>query len=240
MCYIDIYFLLNWWMDLQILNLADALLKRQRKRKLLLSGIGALISFAYLWSESILIRGISLLLWILIYKKDIFVVIFSCVLLGGSMYAIPYRSWWIFIILPKIILVIIKNIQKRQQIKETMADVSIWILDREIQVKALIDTGNRLYSYGKPVHIIESGCLDFFINPKSLIYVSFQTVDKECAVMPAIKADKIKVVTSSNEIVIAHSIIGLSSKKLSQDGSYQMLLHSSVERGLYVHWSKCS
>ena len=134
----------------------------------------------------------------------------------------------------------IKKIQKRQQIKETMADVSIWISDKKIQVRALIDTGNRLYTYGKPVHIVESRCLDCFINPKALIYVSFQTVDKECAVMPAIKADKIKIVTSSNEIVIAHSIIGLSSKKLSQDNSYQMLLHSSIERGLYVHWSKCS
>ncbi len=238
MCYIDLYFLLNWWMDLQILNIADTLLKRHRKRKVryLLAGIGAFASCIWLWDKRIIV---SMVIWLFFYRKDILVVILSCILLGGSFYLIEGGcSLWMMIILPKVILIAIKYIQKRQQAKEVMADVSIWVLGKKIQVRALIDTGNKLYNYGKPVHIIENRCFDFEINPD--IYIPFQSVGKDNGVMPAIKVDKIKIVTASNEISLIHSIVGLSSRKLSGDGSYQMLLHSSVERGLYVRWSKCS
>ncbi len=238
MCYIDLYFLLNWWMDLQILNIADTLLKRHRKRKIryLLAGIGALGSCIWLWDKRIIV---GMVVWLFFYRKDIPVVILSCILLGGSFYLIRGNcSLWIMIILPKVILIAIKCIQKRQQVKEVMADVSIWILGKQIQVKALIDTGNKLYTYGKPVHIIEENCFDFEVQPS--LYIPFQSLGKDVGVVPAIKADKMRIVTSSNEILLVHSIIGLSARKLSKDGSYQMLLHSSVERSPYVHWSKCS
>lgn len=243
MCYIDLYFLLNWWMDVQILNIADTILRRHRKRKIryLLASVSALLTCIQLWSGNFFIGVINFFLWILIYRKDAMIALVSCMLLGGGIYAIgKYASIWIFIGLPKIILWIIKGIQKRQQLNQVMAEVSIWISGKKIQVKALIDTGNQLYTKGKPVHIMEGACLDLKLNPEEYLYIPFQSVGKENGIIPAIKVDRMLVVTQSNEISFFHSIIGLSKAKLSQNGEYQMLLHSSVERGLYVHWRKCS
>jgi general stress protein CsbA len=239
--YIDIYFFMNWWMDVQILYVVDAVLDKRtsRKKKYLIATFGALGACVFLWNK---ILGLGILMGVFCQSKLLAIVLVTF-LLGGSMILFNQHSIFFLMlssfVLCRIFVLILKNWQKKKQLAQLIVEVRLTIKGQQISLQALLDTGNQLLLNSKPVHILEQDYLlkvapQLKIRAEEIMYIPFQSVGNPKGVLPAIQVEQMTISTSDEEIVRFNEMIALSKNLFSKKGAYHMLLHSSIERSLYV------
>lgn len=105
--------------------------------------------------------------------------------------------------------------------------VSVVLGSKEIELKALRDTGNSLVEpmTGKPVSIVEKNAVNQFKNETiKYLLVPYNSVGKKHGLLEAFIADKISV----NGIEIEKAIIGIYNGKLSQNNKYEMILNPNL------------
>lgn len=159
---------------------------------------------------------------------------------------------WAIIILSFLLFYLIRLFEKITEEKnnhENIITLEIQILNKKITVKSMIDTGNTLYDPLSllPVMILESNelkdviDLDIFNNDEcpsnsllilhklypelKLRIIPFKSVTGEKNVIFAFKPQKIFDLDNNHEI--NNTLVGIVKTKLSEDNSYQALLHSS-------------
>lgn len=107
-------------------------------------------------------------------------------------------------------------------------EVTMHYRGKEKTVKALLDTGNRLYEpvTHRPVHVVSYEALKGLCeNVSSVIYIPFVSVGKKDGMMPGIFLDEMKIRQGSEVKIIEKPLVAVCRRPLSPDGEYQMLLH---------------
>lgn len=105
--------------------------------------------------------------------------------------------------------------------------VSVVLGSKEIELKALRDTGNSLVEpmTGKPVSIVEKSTVNQFKNETiKYLLIPYNSVGKKHGLLEAFIADKISV----DGIEIEKAIIGIYNGKLSQNNKYEMILNPNL------------
>lgn len=105
--------------------------------------------------------------------------------------------------------------------------VSVVLGSKEIELKALRDTGNSLVEpmTGKPVSIVEKNTVNQFKNETiKYLLIPYNSVGKKHGLLEAFIADKISV----DGIEIEKAIIGIYNGKLSQNNKYEMILNPNL------------
>ncbi len=225
---------------------------------------------------------ISIIIVIISYKYSSFLSVLKSLLVyyiinmvyGGGMYAFHHFTsagtkmnfsngvyyidlpLWLIITLTFIFYFVIKLFTRisdtRANIK-TIEEVTIDLGEVNVNVKALIDTGNTLYDPISllPVMIVQSNVFygklsNSFLNECSngnasslpflhkvypdlkIRFIPFKDITGNKKVIFAIKPRKIVLKSSNKELPT--NLIGITSTTLSDDGTYNALLHSSTKK----------
>lgn len=151
-----------------------------------------------------------------------------------------------------IIIVVFKIVKNKISKKDMYRNLKIFINEKEIQVKAMLDTGNLLREpiTGKPVIIVESSCLketlpnEILNNLESIIrgdfskisesiknkyitrlkFIPFTSLGKQNGMLLGIKTDNVKIIEEEKEKKVDDVIIGIYNKSLTKDGRYRALI----------------
>lgn len=121
----------------------------------------------------------------------------------------------------------------RRRGKSHFVPVRLVWKDRELAVRALIDTGNSLREPigGKPVSIVERAAAELLFDsarPTVLRAVPFHSVGREHGILEGYEITEL-IVTGENEAIrIEKPIVGLFDGSLSADAAYQMILHPAL------------
>lgn len=107
--------------------------------------------------------------------------------------------------------------------------------DKIICANALLDTGNLLFEpiSGREVHIIEYEAVKDIVNKEKGFYrvIPFNSVGNERGLLNAVQMEFIEIENGELPCVrFDKPIIALYDKKLTLDGSFEGLLHSSVSK----------
>ncbi|EGK13198.1 sigma-E processing peptidase SpoIIGA [Kroppenstedtia eburnea] len=162
---------------------------------------------------------------------------------------------WVFVLLafPLVWLyarVSFGTIQERHSVNQFLAPVAIWINGKKVECVGLIDTGNQLRDPISriPVMMVELEPLAPFL-PSPLVsmtqeknwarlgtdlseewmtrirFVPFRGAASDGGMLLALKPDRVEVFQEGRWHEAGRVLIGLDSKRLSTDGTYQAILH---------------
>lgn len=109
--------------------------------------------------------------------------------------------------------------------------------EQEIQVKALLDSGNSLKEpfSGKPVCILEQNMLEQLAdtqyrreNPQKNRIIPYHSIGKPHGLMKGFCISKMWIDTGERRIGLKDVIIAASENEITGNGQYQMILHPSM------------
>ncbi len=253
--YLDSLFALQFIMNLLLLSLVNSMMKRRvSERRVVLGAAGAalfsvlllLVPLNIFFSMSIGMFFTAFLMGLVTFKINkwnIFMkfmekLSISTLLLGGL-------SLLILKLLPKG-----KDPCSGLTMVLTVAGVSFWIIKRrfsnkenprclvtlygveELEVEALIDTGNTLIEpiSGKPVAVLDKKIFDrvFADYEKGFRMVPYHSVGKKHGMMPAYLLNCIKVETEEGCMECHDIYVGLSEESLLERDSFKMILNPQI------------
>ncbi|MBQ6994612.1 MAG: sigma-E processing peptidase SpoIIGA [Lachnospiraceae bacterium] len=104
---------------------------------------------------------------------------------------------------------------------------------KSVELKALLDTGNALREpfSGKPVSIVESNVWHNIVEecaPEKFKVIPFHSIGQEHGMLQGTEIEKLIIRQDDREIVQKNAIIAFYEGNLSNDKSYQMILHQSL------------
>lgn len=154
-----------------------------------------------------------------------------------------------------ILILMLKIIKGKITKKELLCNIKVKIVNKEISLTALIDTGNFLKEpiTGADVIVVEKERLigvmpenilenlELIINGKykqelseyetKMRIIPFSSLGKQNGILLGIKADEIRLETEDEPIFIPNAIIGIYDNKLSSKGTYNALIGLNVLEG---------
>ena len=116
---------------------------------------------------------------------------------------------------------------------ETVYNVEIIEQGKQIELKALYDTGNALREpfSGKPVSIVERESLkniELLKKPEKYKIIPFRSIGEEHGILKGMEVDEVIIEKEGARIVLHQQVIAFYDGRLSQDGSFQMILNQGV------------
>ena len=236
--YLDLYFLINYILDISILIGTSKLLKRYVKfYRYLLGGLignfSIIVLFINLSNIELFIFKlfISLLMIIITFGfnnifSNLFYFYIISIILGGFFYLIGFDNYsYNFIIItlisPFIIYIFIKDFLNNKRVSNNKYLVSIEYNNYSINTYGYIDTGNSLkdpYS-NKSIILIDSN-----INIDKPIIVPFIALNNK-GIIKCFKPDKLFI----NNREYSNYLVGVSNNKLNLYGSNCILPNSLLE-----------
>lgn len=224
--YIDLIFIINFFIDSLILISLSKVLKYKIKIiRLIMSVLFGTISTTILFVNMNiyilnLIKLIISIIMILIsfgkkqlIKNTIYFYLIS-IIIGGSIYLIKINSSnkitiiMLFIISPIIIHIFIKEHISYKLMNNTIYNVCLFIDSKKYELRGLLDTGNSLTDpYKKRAVILLNN--NIHINKSRFIMIPYRTLNHS-GVVKCIKPDKVII----NNIEFKNCLIGLSTNKL--------------------------
>ena len=131
-----------------------------------------------------------------------------------------------FLLIKYSIPLILRSIYYREKIYE----VVIKLKGKEINLKALLDTGNSLTepTTGKKVTVVEKNIISSFNNvPVDKIYIiPYKSLGKENGILYGIQVDELIIKYEKYQKTLDNAIVGIYNGKLSRDNRYNAILHS--------------
>lgn len=117
--------------------------------------------------------------------------------------------------------------------EETVYNVEIIEQGKQIELKALYDTGNALREpfSGKPVSIVERESLkniELLKKPEKYKIIPFRSIGEEHGILKGMEVDEVIIEKEGTKIVLHQQVIAFYDGRLSQDGSFQMILNQGV------------
>lgn len=118
-------------------------------------------------------------------------------------------------------------IEIRKQ-KSNLYEVTLICGNKIVKTVGLLDTGNHLYEpmSHKPVHVVSEAIWDE-MHPEvdHLLFIPYHTIGTEEGMMKGIFIDAMEVEGEQEKNVVIKPLIAVSPHSISQDGSYEILLH---------------
>lgn len=146
---------------------------------------------------------------------------------GFSILTLFAAGIFLFLFIQKLV-----SIWKEYSIKHCLKNVEIYMCDKVISCMGLLDTGNHLFDpiSGKPVLIVEREELKkngIEIRKEQYRVIPYHSLGKKDGILEGFVADKVRItdMEKAKDKVEAKVIIGIYEGKLSNNGSYQMILH---------------
>ncbi len=255
--YLDVFLVINIFMDFLILVMARNLIKPRTtiKRCIFAAVSGGILSVLSLIIpyKTIGLRFITsyILICFVMSKiafkskgfkdnlKNISVVYAVTFLLGGVMNVLYYKAninlmGFISVALATYLITdfIVTKVLKKNQ-SGRIYKVCVSANERMVALNALLDTGNLLYEpiSRRKVHIIEYEVIKDIINKENGFYrvIPFNSVGKQRGLLDAIEVDFLEITDDEGRSVrLEKEIVALYDKKLTLNGRFEGLLHSSI------------
>lgn len=253
--YIDIFFIVNFMMDVCILLVAKKILKCPATYKTV--GLGACLgAFMTCVVMMLPIKGsflkfmifhglISILMiktglrikWDRGFLKAYMTVYFTTFLIGGIFSCISQymREGSLFFAFALISYWGAKGIWEwiyyQGKCRNTCCEVLLCQGQKQLRVNAIWDTGNRLRDYvtGKPVNIVSktvAGMLWKELPLDGLRYIPYHTIGKREGILPMLVLDEM-VLYLEEEVRIKRPLIAICEEQENM-GKYEMILNSDV------------
>lgn len=245
--YIDLFLILNYWIDFLLLITTNIILKYsiKYKRILLAALIGCLSTFLiFVKNSTILIiskiiiciimqlisngfKGIKTLLENCLYFYLV------CIILSGALYLfkinlanIKFSYLLLSIFTPFILFIYERKIKKIEVYYKDIYNVEIIYNGKLYTFNGYLDTGNKLYDQYKkrPISIVYSNKIKF--NYENGILVPYETTNGK-SLLKCIKVEKMII----DKRIINNVLIGLSDKPF-QIQDINMILHKDIIGGL--------
>lgn len=259
--YIDRLFFLNFIMNLFALSLTKLSLRRTvtRFRMILSAFLGAAGYIAIIFLPPVSYRfkvilgftGISILMVFIMYPKSGFSFLvkaltglycFTFLFGGGLLFIKKYigpsgDGVWLYILLPSAALYfLLCFLLKRRQEAVKECKVTLVCEEKELVLKALVDSGNMLIEpiSRKPVSVIEARCLTeagITLHEEKCRAIPYHSVGKKNGILMGYEFPRLLLQTQKEERSIDKAIIAVSQDKLFKSGRYEMLLHPELLEG---------
>ena len=125
---------------------------------------------------------------------------------------------------------------RQERRRREQAVVTAELTEGKVRVvtEALIDSGNSLYDpiSGKPVSVVEQSVLDGRIDlgrPERFRLVPYHTLGSR-GLMQTVEIEQLKVKREGQDYLFEHVLLGLYNGRITQDGSYRLILHPALLR----------
>lgn len=140
-------------------------------------------------------------------------------ILGAGMAGYYIVSWWLA--------------QFKNKSKKNICKVRLCGYEDEIEVNALIDTGNSLREpiSGKPVSVLEEEMISRLSGikiPEKLKAIPYHSVDRSNGIMEGYEIPEMIIKDEGEDLRWQKVIVGISKNKISASGRYQMILHPDL------------
>lgn len=257
--YIDVLFLVNFMMDSLMLLSVNQVLKCSSTHGRIFAG-GAL--GAGLTCAVIVMPVLPIIKFLLFHTvintvmiktglgvkgkkqfcKAFFLLYIAAFLFGGILSAIrPYvKTGSIFFAAAVVSYYLIREIWRflvrLQKIQKKICEITLYTMDKEHRVKALIDTGNSLEDFylQEPVSIMDQALAKSILTETDLKngfhYIPYRSVGKE-SVMPVFRLKKMCIHIDEGHWV-ENPIIGICEEQVSEQEEYQMILNPDLLGGI--------
>lgn len=252
--YVDVLFLVNFFMDYIILLFVWKVLRCDTKHSSLLlgAGVGAFLTCILIilpipsaFLENImfhlLVNTCMIRVGLRIKKLSVFMRAFvllyiGTILMGGIMeamnqYAKIGSMIWLFAIVGYYLsLGIWQFLSKLQRWNRVHVRVIISVKDQKYDLNALIDTGNSLYDpvTGKPISIISKQAgKDFLHESEVLRYVTLRTLTNTDNNLPIICAEKMWIM-DEQERCFHQVLFAVAEEEFSRNGEFQVILNPNL------------
>jgi len=253
--YLDIFFSINFLMDLLILIIMAKLLVQSIKMvkiagAAIIGAVYACIVIVYpIHNNSVqfiityIVVGMVMILipfelkGVIQKLKGMGIFYAATFILNGIVNTVSAFTSNRFVIIALTIVVsiiIISILIGNNKVKRDIRVVTIKFKENTIDVSALIDTGNSLTEpiSKKPVSVIEAmqmnKLLGGVIANEKIRMIPFNSIGKQGGVIPGIQVDSIKLHEHGKMVEIKDSIIGIYNEKLSSSNEYSMLLNPKI------------
>lgn len=123
---------------------------------------------------------------------------------------------------------------KEYQIKNYNGNLWIYLNGRKFALKALLDTGNRLYEpfSGKPVCLVEyeslKHCMGNLQKVSGFRMIPYHSIGKKHGVLPGITTEKLIFLNQGEKYEQKGGIIGIYPGKLNRDGEFHAIVHPDI------------
>ena len=253
--YLDLFFLVNFLLDIMILSVSNKILKCHATWKNICLGaaIGASLTCILLvisvpagFLKFMISHGVISILMTKTglriqfhqgFMKAYITVYISAFLLGGVLSSMKQyiREGSTFLLFSLLGYLMLKGIWQfiisLGKYRNIRCDVLLVNKTNQIKVKALIDTGNRLYDSvsGKPVSIISKNTAKALwqeIPMEGLRYIPYHTIEGKGGILPMLLLDKI-CLYQEKELWISEIYVAICEEEIGT-GEYDMILNSSV------------
>lgn len=129
----------------------------------------------------------------------------------------------------------ISFLERYKRKKGKFVKVSLFWHEKEIALKALIDTGNSLFEpiTGKPVSIVEQSVLLEALGKipaKGLLVIPYHSIGKRSGILPGYEMTKLIIFGENETIEIEKPMVGLFDGRLSTASAYRMILHPTLTK----------
>ena len=252
--YVDVLFLVNFFMDYIILLFVRKVLHCETKHINIVfgAGVGALITSIIIilpipsaFLETLLFHLVVNTCMIQVglkiknltmFLRAFLLLYIGSVLMGGILNAInQYVKLGSLICFLAIIgyylcLGIWNFLSKLQRWNSTHVKVKISFEGQEVKLNALIDTGNSLYDpvTGRPVSIISKSAGEKFLHDSEEIrYISLQTVTNTGSFLPILCAEKMWVL-DERKYYFEQVLFALAEEEFSKSEGFQVILNPNL------------
>ena len=253
--YIDMFFLVNFIMDILVLSVAKKILKCPASYGNiclgamtgaaltclaifipLSAGVGKFMIFYGL--ISILMTGTGLRIRIHQgFLQACIVVYISAFMIGGVFSCMTQymRKSAVFFVFAWISYVLVSGIRKflvtMDRTQQVECEVLLINKASKVKVKAMIDTGNRLRDdiTGKPVSIISKPTADILWKEmpiEGLRYIPYRTIEGKGGILPMLSVEKI-CLYQEKEIWLSEILVAICEDSICK-GKYEMILSPHV------------
>lgn len=256
--YIDRLFFLNFCMDFFALALMNLYMERKPAlfRIILSACAGAIGCIAVLFLPALpymikVLTGFvvvsALMIWILYPKEHIHFwgkaltsLYFFSFLLGGVLIFLKRyiktdgNNYFFTVLLPSAgVYFLVRFLLKRKREAQNECEVLLNCGDRQLKVKAFIDSGNMLTEpiSKKPVSVIEEKCLkqaEITMPEEKCKVIPYHSVGKKNGILIGFECPEMIIRSRNGEKRAEKVIVAVSQEELFTNGKYQMILHPQL------------
>lgn len=257
--YADVFFLTNVYLDFLAVYLVGEILQQKKRvvRYLLGAALSSLVGCIlflcmpeyafYMYSVHFIVNPAMIVFCFFPSRKEIYIKAFGLayfvlLLEGGSVqfmyYTIAGGQYYEICLLLTAIPVVIFLFILRWKRKNVHMFYSVRIVHngKEIMVRALCDTGNRLWDpyVGQAVHVVDAKIFQALGGKEQcpVRLIPFSSVGKKNGLIETFTADSIFVQCDNEEIQINPVVLAVAEQGIFEQRNYQMILHHSIFESL--------
>ena len=153
---------------------------------------------------------------------------------GGIMHMIVYYTYagWISVV----VIIVIARVYRTYRKNSDIYKVTVIVDNHKIMLHGIVDTGNQLTDKytGKPVNVMDKSYFEnvlYQINDYGRLkyhFIPYRTIGNNEGIIEVITSDYMYISGKDETKAYKGALIGLSDRKVSQNGEYQALINGRM------------